>query len=154
MSEIICTRCGSTHCKKNGHIHNGKQNHRCKDCERQFVMDDKQKIIPEWIRPMILKALLERLFLKVEADKMWGFVGNKNNKQWILIAIDVHTRQVIAFHIGSRDKDAARKLWQKIPEAYKQHAEFYTDLYDTYVGVIPEKRHHRVSKQSDALQSH
>lgn len=153
MSEIICTRCGSTHCKKNGHIHNGKQNHRCKDCGRQFVMDNKQKIIPEWIRCMILKALLERIslrgicrtfsvsltwllsyivevyerfptdlnvkpvaskniaaaifFLEVEADEMWSFVGNKDNKQWIWIAIDVHTRQVIAFHVGSRDKDAS-----------------------------------------------
>jgi len=108
-------------------------------------MDNEQKIIPEWIRSMILKLLLARLFLEVEADKMWGFVGNKDNKQWIWIAIDLHNRQVIAFYVGSRDKDAVRELWQKIPEAYKQHAEFYTDLYDTYVGVIPEKQHHRVS---------
>jgi transposase-like protein len=46
---------------KNGHIHNGKQNHRCKDCGRQFVIDNEQKIISEWIRCMILKALLERI---------------------------------------------------------------------------------------------
>jgi IS1 family transposase len=83
---------------------------------------------------------------------MWRFVGNKDNKQWIWIAIDVHTRQVIAFHVGSRDKDAARELVQKVPDAYQQHAEFYIDLYDAYVGVIPEKQHHQVSKQSDALQ--
>ncbi len=194
MSNIICTRCGSTHCKKNGHIHNGKQNHRCKDCGRQFVMDNEQKIIPEWIRSLILKALLERISLRgicrtfsvsltwllsylveiyeqlpadlnfkpvnsknttaaifsldVEADEMWSFVANKDNKQWIWIALDVYTRQVIAFHVGSRAKEAARELWQKIPESYKQHADFYTDLYEAYVGVIPKKQHHRVIKQS------
>jgi transposase-like protein len=61
MSEIICTRCDSTHCKKNGHIHNGKQNHRCKDCGRQFVMDNAQKIIPD---PWYYKTLLECLSLR------------------------------------------------------------------------------------------
>ncbi|MFI3188055.1 MAG: IS1 family transposase [Methylococcales bacterium] len=107
------------------------------------------------VKPVDSKNVAAAIFLlEVEADEMWRFVGNKNNKQWIWTAIDVHTRQVIAFYVGSRDKDAARELWQKIPDAYKQHAEFYTDLYDAYVGVIPEKQYHRVSKQSDALQSH
>ena len=40
------------------------------------------------------------------------------------------------------------ELWQKIPESYKQHADFYTDLYEAYVSVIPDKQHHRVIKQS------
>jgi len=194
MSNIICPTCGSKHGKKNGHIHNGKQNHRCKACGRQFVMSNEQKIIPEWIRCLILKALLERISLRgicrtfsvsltwllsylvevyeqlpsdlnfkpvaskqttagifslaVEADEMWSFVNNKDNKQWIWIALDVNTRQVIAFHVGSRAREAARELWQKIPEPYKQQAAFYTDLYEAYVGVIPEKQHHRVIKQS------
>jgi insertion element IS1 protein InsB len=107
------------------------------------------------VKPVDSKNVAAAIFLlEVEADEMWSFVGNKNNKQWIWTAIDLHTRQVIAFYVGSRDKDAARELWQKIPDAYKQYAEFYTDLYDAYVGVIPEKQYHRVSKQSDALQSH
>ncbi|MGZ8237947.1 MAG: hypothetical protein ACXWTY_08770 [Methylobacter sp.] len=32
---------------------------------------------------------------------MWSFVGNKDNKQWIWIALDVGTRQVIVFHVVS-----------------------------------------------------
>ena len=39
------------------------------------------------------------------------------------------------------------EMWQKIPESYKQHADFYTDLYEVYMGVIPDKQHHRVIKQ-------
>jgi hypothetical protein len=27
-----CPECGSENFKKNGHTHNGKQNHQCKDC--------------------------------------------------------------------------------------------------------------------------
>ena len=33
-----CPECGSQLFKKNGHIHNGKQNHQGKDCSRQFVL--------------------------------------------------------------------------------------------------------------------
>jgi transposase-like protein len=33
----VCPRCQSPKYKKNGHIHNGKQNHHCHDCGRQFV---------------------------------------------------------------------------------------------------------------------
>jgi transposase-like protein len=72
MSEIICTRCGSTHCKKNGHIHNGKQNHRCKDCGRQFVMDNAQKIIPEWIRSMILQDIVRVSFITLYLPYFFG----------------------------------------------------------------------------------
>jgi len=32
-----CPKCCSSKIKKNGHIHNGKQNHQCNDCGRQFV---------------------------------------------------------------------------------------------------------------------
>jgi transposase-like protein len=32
-----CPASGAQHFKRNGHTHNGKQNHRCKDCGRQFV---------------------------------------------------------------------------------------------------------------------
>jgi insertion element IS1 protein InsB len=40
--------------------------------------------------------------LEAEADEMWSFVGKRANKQWIWIAIDVRTRQVIACHVGDQ----------------------------------------------------
>jgi hypothetical protein len=41
MSEpaIVCPSCHSEHVVKNGRIHNGKQNYRCYDCRRQFVLN-------------------------------------------------------------------------------------------------------------------
>jgi insertion element IS1 protein InsB len=77
---------------------------------------------------------------------MSSFVQKKANKQWIWIAMDATTRQVIAFHVGDRSRGSAKRLWAKIPEAYRQHATFYTDQYVVYVGVIPTTQHRPISK--------
>jgi insertion element IS1 protein InsB len=67
--------------------------------------------------------------LEVEADEMASFVQKKANKQWIWIAMDAKSRQVMTFHVGDRSHRSAKRLWAKIPEAYRQHAIFYTDQY-------------------------
>jgi insertion element IS1 protein InsB len=64
--------------------------------------------------------------LEVEADEMASFVQKKANKQWIWIAIDAQSRQMIAFYVGDRSRRSAKRLWAKIPEVYRQHATFYT----------------------------
>jgi insertion element IS1 protein InsB len=84
--------------------------------------------------------------LEVEADEMQSFVKKKANKQWIWIAMDAKTRQVIAFHVGDRSRRSAKRLWAKIPTAYRQHATFYTDQYVVYAGVIPAAQHRAISK--------
>jgi len=35
---LMCLSCQSEHVVKNGRIHNGKQNQKCKDCDRQFMV--------------------------------------------------------------------------------------------------------------------
>ena len=57
-----------------------------------------------------------------------------------------NTRQVIAFHVGDRSRKSAKRLWAKIPHAYRQHAMFYTDQYMVYEGVIPAVQHRAISK--------
>jgi insertion element IS1 protein InsB len=32
--------------------------------------------------------------LTIHCDKMWSFVGNKDNKQWIGLAIDASTKEI------------------------------------------------------------
>ncbi len=59
-----CPACGSTEVKKNGPIHNGKQNHQCKACGRQFVADAIDRIIPHEQRPLMAHLLRERLSLR------------------------------------------------------------------------------------------
>jgi IS1 family transposase len=53
---------------------------------------------------------------------MWSFVQKKANKQWIWIAMDAKTRQIIAFHVGDRSGASGKQLWGNVPEAYQQQA--------------------------------
>jgi hypothetical protein len=48
-----CPRCQSPQHKKNGHIHNGKQNHQCHDCGRQFVDGFEQNLVSADTRALI-----------------------------------------------------------------------------------------------------
>src|SRR5204862_786958 len=136
-----CPQCGSTQHKKNGHIHNGKQNYRCKACGRQFVLEFEQRRISGEHRALIERLLKERLSLRgicraigvgmkwlmaflvecyeaapahlnvqlqqhsdplllspleAEADERWSFVGKTANPQWLWLALDARSRQVLA----------------------------------------------------------
>jgi transposase-like protein len=73
---ITCPSCQSQNVKRNGHIHNGKQNHLCKDCGRQFVLNPTHKLISEKEKALIDKLLLERISLAgiaraVEVSELW-----------------------------------------------------------------------------------
>ena len=186
-----CPRCGSTCHKKNGHIHNGKQNHRCKACGRQFVGEFEQRRVSAEHRVLIERLLRERLSLRgicravgvgmkwlmavlvecyqgapahlnvqiphrcdlllvhsleAEADELWSFVGKKANPQWLWLALEARSGQILAFHVGDRSQKSARRLWNKLPAAYRQHATFYTDAYAPYGRVIPQAQHRVITK--------
>ncbi len=59
-----CPNCNSGNIKKNGHIHNGKQNYRCKDCGRQFVSRCQKKTVSDFEKNIIEKLLTERISLR------------------------------------------------------------------------------------------
>ena len=60
----------------------------------------------------------------LEADEMWSFVGNKKNDQWLWLVMHSKTRQILAFHIGKRDKVSAEALMNKLPVALKKKPGF------------------------------
>jgi len=60
----VCPRCKSSKYKKNGHISNGKQNHHCHDCGRQFVQCLEQYLISDDRRALIERLLVERISLR------------------------------------------------------------------------------------------
>jgi insertion element IS1 protein InsB len=86
------------------------------------------------------------VLLEAEVDELWSFVGKKANPQWLWLALDADSRQVLAFHVGDRSRKSARQLWNKLPAAYRQHAMFHTDAYAPYGRVIPQARHRAVTK--------
>lgn len=60
--------------------------------------------------------------LIVQMDELWSFVGNKGNKQWVWLAIDTKTREIIGCHIGDRSQKSATSLWESLPAVYRQCA--------------------------------
>ncbi len=86
--------------------------------------------------------------LTIECDAAWSFVRNKDNKQWIWLAMDKKTREIVGVYIGDRSKESAQKLWDSLPAVYRQCAVCYTDFWVSYYEVLPKKRHKAVGKES------
>ena len=86
--------------------------------------------------------------LTVEIDELWSFVDHKGNKQWVWLAIDRKSREIVGCYIGDRSRESAKKLWRSLPPVYRQCAICYTDFWEAYETVIPSKRHRAVGKSS------
>ena len=57
-------------------------------------------------------------------------MNDKGNKQWILLAQDVSTREIVGAHVGDRAEQGARKLWESLPDIYRQCPAAHTDIWD------------------------
>ena len=79
---------------------------------------------------------------------MWSFVEMKLNKQWIWLALDQDSKEIVGLNVGSRDRTGAKGLWKSLPPVYRQCAVCYTDFWSAYDEIIPEKRHKAVGKDS------
>lgn len=86
--------------------------------------------------------------LTIQCDEMWSFVGNKGEKQWIWLAMDVDSREIVGLFVGNRDKAGAQGLWASLPPVYRQCAVAYTDFWEAYAAIFPTKRHHAVGKET------
>ncbi len=185
--EQSCPTCGSHDIMKNGTTRRGKQNHKCKDCGRQFVEDPQWKPKDRDTVSLINLLLLEKIPLAgiaratgvseswlqkyvndfyetvpqevevlpkvngklvVQMDELWSFVDNKGNKQWVWLAMDAITREIIGCYIGDRSRESAQALWDSLPKVYRQCARVYTDFWEAYKTVVPSKRHFAVGKET------
>jgi insertion element IS1 protein InsB len=81
-------------------------------------------------------------------DELWSVVNHKNNKQWVWIAIDAKTREIVGLHVGDRSQTSAKALWSSLPPVYRQGAICYTDFWEAYQGILPSKRHCAVDKKT------
>lgn len=96
----------------------------------------------------LLMYLQKKSRLTIQCDEMWSFVNDKGNKQWIWLALDVATREIVGVYVGARSQQGARQLWNSLPGVYRQCAVAYTDFWDAYGCVFPKKRHHAVGKET------
>mgnify|MGYP001826197274 CR=1 FL=1 len=86
--------------------------------------------------------------LTIQCDEAWSFVGNKGNKQWIWLALDAKTREIVGVYVGDRSETGARGLWNSLPGVYRQCAFAYTDFWAAYGKVFPTSRHKAVGKET------
>lgn len=77
-------------------------------------------------------ADIELVKVDCEADELWSFVGWKANKQWLWLALDRASCQVVALFIGDTSADGALGLWQALLERYRRQASFHTDDWKAY----------------------
>ena len=83
----------------------------------------------------------------LELDELWSFVFSKDNQRWVWIALCRRTRQIVAFFVGDRSETSCRKLWERLPEAYRRCRTF-SDFWDAYQKVFVTGNHHSVGKES------
>lgn len=84
----------------------------------------------------------------IELDEMWSFVQNKENKVWIWLALNPYNRQIVGMHLGGRSAKDARKLWESIPEFFRQNAHFFSDYWQAYQTILDPEQHFAVGKAS------
>ncbi|MEG4842779.1 IS1 family transposase [Microcoleus sp. B9-D4] len=182
-----CPNCGSKEVSRNGQTRHGKQNYKCRECGRQFVLNPAWKPITKELHELMSRMLLERISqagiarvlqvsedtvqryvnsqaaavkkqvevtpkekkrLSVQMDELWSFVDSKGNQQWVWLALDAQTREIVGVHIGDRSAVSAQALWNSMPPVYRQCAVIYTDHWSAYDSVLPSKRHRAVDKDS------
>jgi insertion element IS1 protein InsB len=83
----------------------------------------------------------------LELDELWSFVLKKTRKRWVWLALCRATRQVVAYAIGNRGEATCRRLWERIPQAYRGGC-CYSDFWEAYRDVIPSEQHMAVGKDS------
>ncbi|MEG4280879.1 IS1 family transposase [Microcoleus sp. MON1_C1] len=116
-------------------------------------------VFPRWLQYYVnkkLRAVKRKVEVKskkkgnltIQCDEMWSFVGDKSNRQWIWLAIDVLTKEIGGVYLGKRDEAGARGLWDSLPTVYRQCAVSYTDFWSAYGIVFPKKKHRAVGKDT------
>ena len=48
---------------------------------------------------------------QAELDEMWSFIGKKQEQRWLWYAIEKESKKVLAYVLGKRDDECAKKAW-------------------------------------------
>jgi len=92
--------------------------------------------------------VIKKSRLTLQCDEIRSFVGNKSDKQWVRLATDAGTGEIVGCYVGNRGRDGAEGLRESLPPVYRQCAVCYTDFRSAYEEIFPSERHRPVPKQS------
>ena len=68
-------------------------------------------------------------------------MGRKQRKVWRWLAVERHSRRIVAWVLGCRGTATAQRLWQALPEEYRSGTWYFTDEWEAYPGVLPAGAH-------------
>jgi IS1 family transposase len=77
----------------------------------------------------------------LEVDEFWTYVGNKQNKQWLIYAYHRDTGEIVAYVWGKRDYKTAKKLRDKLKLMGISYDTIYTDKWDSFIAVFQADNH-------------
>ncbi len=96
-----------------------------------------------WLKQLVasLPSLVESLLPAqaddtLEMDELVSFVNEKWFKRLLWTTQCRRARQIVAFAICDRSETTARKLWQAIPQAYRD-CPVFTDEFNVYPLIVP-----------------
>ncbi|MEG4959632.1 MULTISPECIES: hypothetical protein [unclassified Microcoleus] len=78
--------------------------------------------------------------LRVQIDELWSFVDDRGNLQWVWLAIDLRTLEIVGCHIGKRAGDSAKAFWDSWSAVERPWAVCDTDFWSPDVVPLPSKR--------------
>ena len=88
------------------------------------LMQEIVQALPDDLNATVIEENEEFEVVVLEADEQWGFVQSKKNDQWLWLVMHSKTRQILAFHVGKRDKVAGEALMAKLPVDLKKKPSF------------------------------
>ncbi len=135
--QIKCPTCLSNNIKRNGIKVDGKQNHQCKDCKRQFIGDHALSYqgCNSGITGKILHLMVRGSGVRdiAEVDELWTFVGNKKNKQWLIYAYHRESGEIVAYVWDKRDLATVQRLKARLKKLGVQYAGIASDHWDSFI---------------------
>ena len=69
----------------------------------------------------------------LEVDEFWTFVGNKNNKQWLIYAYHRETGEIVAYVWGKRDLATVQRLKTKLKQLGIHYTRIASDHWDSFI---------------------
>jgi insertion element IS1 protein InsB len=111
-------------------------------------MEQTFQALPENLNATVIAENIEFEVFVLEADEQWSFVGNKKNDQWLWLVMHSKTKQILAFHIGKRNKASGETLMAKLPEDLKKKPTFTQINSQLTMKLSPLKQHTPLGKES------
>ena len=75
-------------------------------------------------------------------------MGRKKRNIWRRLVVERASRRIVAWVLGWHDAATTRRLWQALPLHYRRHYWYFTDLWDSWVGILHRWRYRRCPKGS------